>query len=163
MSTDWSKSSVEIVKDLIVESNPDFAPVRNSFSLGGVVPFAGVGGINSSITLIPIAGSGYEGIVTLQYKRVNFYEYCTRVNPTNSIHWGDEPGQTKMTPTSPFTEIVLIINAAYGRDMTNEISGMGIEEVHPGTEYNLELQADQYPPSQLFTSGGGFLTVTQTA
>lgn len=82
MSTDWTKPSWEIIKDLVSAANPAFEPVRNSFDVIGLTDnYDPEIERNARVTVTPKAGSGYDGDVNVFYNRVAPNAFADTLSP----------------------------------------------------------------------------------
>lgn len=154
----WTKAPLEIIKDLIAAANTDFGPVRASFDLGA--PSTNTGTKNTKVTVTP-NDTAYSGTVDVTYNRLTLTTYITAKVPSGSVQWGDTEGQTKLTASSSQADILAVVNAALGLDVTTgEFSTLTVTEVTANTDYTINMTAAS--TSLLFT-GSATLTVTQTA
>jgi hypothetical protein len=70
MQSTWDQPTVEIIKDLISNKNPDFEAVRNEYEFKNLT--ANTTDAPTTLTVTPKAGSNMTGDVAVTYNRLRF-------------------------------------------------------------------------------------------
>lgn len=112
---DWNQQPLIVVKDLITETNPEFASYYDKYNLG--TPTATTdNGRNTKVTLTPKPGSGQNGTVDLYYNRITASDYIDGVGGHSPDWPADLP---KYTSDSKSSEILVGVNAMLGIQLTD--------------------------------------------
>jgi len=157
MSITWSKTPVEIIKDLIASKNPAYDTLRDQFTLSTVAAST-LAGHDAAVTLSPVDTIKYKGEQTYNYIRKDLTAYVSGVLnlPAPTFSWVGTP---ELTDASTEADVLAVVNSLLGTSLSTDDVAITFSTVTPGSVYSIVLVASA---TNYAFSGTVTLTVTQS-
>nr|UVX42914.1 MAG: hypothetical protein [Bacteriophage sp.] len=156
MAITWSKSPVEIVKDLIATKNPNYDALRDQFTLSAVQASA-LENHDAAVVLSPVDTTKYKDPTTYNYVRKGLAAYVSDVlavaNAT--FAWAGTP---VLTDTSSAEDLLAVVNSVLGLGLAADDVVITSAVVTSGEAYTLTVAATE---TNYAFSGTVVITVTQ--
>lgn len=156
MAITWSKSPVEIVKDLIAAKNPNYDALRDQFTLSAVQAST-LENHDAAVVLSPVDATKYKDPTTYNYVRKGLAAYVSDVLAVAdaTFAWAGTPA---LTDASSAEDLLAVTNALLGLGLSADEVSLAQAVVTAGEVYAITVTAAE---TNYAFSGSVVITVTQ--